>query len=145
MPEVMRHLAARLRRFVGNRRSATRHEVRLACRVSLKERKGSANGATPRRAALLEGHTRDVSETGLGLSMPAIRIGEHYLTGEGSVLLIELDLPEGAQVRMQAVAVRYERVEEDETRFGYLIGVQITQMSEEHRALLLAYLKGRKA
>ncbi len=141
----MRHLAARLRRFVGNRRSATRYEVRLVARVSLKERKGSANGATARRTALLEGYTRDVSETGLGLSMPAIRIGEHYLTGEGSILLIELDLPDQQTVSMQAVAVRYERVEEDETRFGYLIGVQITEMSEEHRARLLAYLKGCKA
>jgi PilZ domain. len=142
MPEVMRHLAARLRRFVGNRRSATRYEVRLVARVSLKERKGSANGA--RRNALLEGHTRDVSETGLGLSMPAIRIGEHYLTGESSILLIELELADQQTVRMQAVAVRYERLEEDEGRSEYLIGTQITEISEDDRANFLAYLKTLK-
>jgi hypothetical protein len=142
MPEVMRHLAARLRRFVGNRRSATRYEVRLVARVSLKARKGSANGA--RRPALLEGHTRDVSATGLGLSMPAIRIGEHYLTGEGSVLLIELELPDDTQVRMQAVAVRYERMEEDEGRSEYIIGTRITEIGEDDRTHFLAYLKTLK-
>lgn len=136
----MRHLAARLRHFVGNRRSAPRYEARLACRVSLKERKGGANGA--RRASLLEGHTCDVSATGLGLLMPAIRIGEHYLTGAGTILLIELDLPGGERLEMEAVAVRYERLdEEDETTHGYVIGARITEMSEEARASFDACLK----
>lgn len=142
MPEVMRHLAARLRQFVGNRRSASRYEAKLRCSVSLVGGKAGANGA--QRAPSLEGHTRDLSATGMGLEMPAIRTGEHYLTGEGRTLLVEIELPGGA-IRMQAVAVRYERLEQDETRMGYLIGTRIMEMNEQDRARLMAYLKDRKA
>lgn len=140
MPELMRHLAARLRQYVGNRRSARRNETRLVCSISLLSKKAQANGSGSGRVRSLEGHTLDVSASGLCLLMPAIRIGEQYLTGEGRTLLIQLELPDGA-IQMQAVAVRYERLEQDETNLGYFIGTRITEMSEENRARFNAYLQ----
>jgi hypothetical protein len=142
MPELMRLIAARLRHFVGDRRSAPRHETQLACRVSLMAKKGGANGM--RRARVLVGQTRDLSTTGLGVIMPAIRIGEHYLTGEGRTLLVEIDLPDGT-VQLQAVAVRYERLEQDEDLLGYLIGLRIADLREPDKSRFAAYVKKLKA
>ncbi len=137
----MRLIAARLRHFVGNRRSAPRYEARLVCRVALKARRAGANGA--RKAPMLEGQTRDLSATGISLLMPAIRLGDHYLTGEGSTLLIELELPDEV-IQVQAVAVRYERLEEEGARSEYVIGTRITEMTEEARARFNAYLQSHK-
>jgi hypothetical protein len=142
MPEVMRLMAARLRQFVGNRRSARRYEVRLGCAVRIASAKSGTNGA--RHAVSLEGHARDASATGLGLLMPAIHIEGHYLTGAESTLLIELELPDATTIHMQAVAVRYERVEHVQEKTSYLVGVRLTGMSEEDSERFEAYLKSLK-
>jgi PilZ domain len=134
MPELMRSIVARLHRFVGDRRRAPRYRLRLPFTISLPDvRSGSANGA--RRAASLEGFTRDVSATGLALILPAIRIGEHYLTNEVRPLRVMLELPTGT-IQIEAVPVRYERLDESETEKGYLVGVKITEMSDDDRARL---------
>lgn len=139
MPEVMRLMAARLRQLVGNRRSARRYEVRLGCAVRLASAKSGTNGA--RHAVSLEGHTRDASATGLGLLMPAIHIEGYYLTGAESTLLIELELPDATTIHMQAVAVRYERVEQVREKTAYLVGVRITEIGEDDQARFAAYLR----
>ena len=51
----------------------------------------STNGS--RRLPTLNGHTLDVSTTGLALIVPAIRIGEHYLAGADRKLHVKLELP----------------------------------------------------
>jgi hypothetical protein len=139
----MRLMAARLRQFVGNRRSARRFEVRLGCTVRLASAQSGTNGAA-RHSVSLEGEARDASATGLGLLVPAIHIEGHYLTGAGSTLLIELELPDATTIHMQAVAVRYERVEQAQERTNYLVGVRLTGMSEEDSERFEAYLKELK-
>lgn len=140
MPEVIRIIAARLRRFVADRRSARRHAVRLRCTVGLAEGHAKTNGAG--RDSSLEGYTFDVSETGLRLLMRAIHIDGHYLTGSGSTLLVLLELPDGP-VLVRAVAVRYDRLDEDDAQMGYLIGMEIKEMSNPDRERFVAYLSGR--
>jgi hypothetical protein len=50
-----------------------------------------------------------------------------------------LELPEG-EVQLQAVAKRYERIEEDlETK--YVIGARITEISKEHRQRFVSYIQ----
>ena len=127
MPELARTIAARLREFIGNRRRAKHFRVRLPLKVSLINQQPNLNGS--RRSRSIDGHTMDISTTGLALIVPIIRIGEHYLVGENRLLRIELELPDG-QVAMQAVSVRYERLEEEGTESGYLIGVSISEMNE---------------
>ena len=131
MPELMRAIVARLHRFIGNRRRAPRVRLRLPFSVSLPDVRSNAHGE--RRSPSLEGFTRDVSATGLALILPAIRIGERYLTGEGSVLRITLEFPTGP-LQIDAVPVRYERLDEDESEKGYLVGVRIMEMSDDDRA-----------
>src|ERR1051326_7648775 len=108
MSELPRRIVSHLRRFIGNRRHSRRVRARLSFTLSLSNPRVSSNGA--RRLPTLDGHTLDVSSTGLALVVPAIRIGEHYLAGNERRLHIRLELPDGP-VEMQVAAVRYESLD----------------------------------
>jgi hypothetical protein len=88
----------------------------------------------------MEGHTSDVSATGVGLIVPAIRIGEHYLVGEEQRLHLKLELPTGP-VDLNVSPVRYESLEEDPEETGYVIGVRITNMNEADRKRFHEYIQ----
>jgi hypothetical protein len=135
MPELLRTIATRLRELVGNRRWATRHRVRLSAFVSLLD---AGAGAAPAGVAC---HTRDASESGLALILPAIRIGGRYLVGDGVKLRITLKLP-GGSARLYGTPVRYERLEEGDPDGGFLVGVHLD--ADGDRALLNEYLSGLK-
>jgi hypothetical protein len=134
MPERLRSIATRLREIVGNRRRAPRRRVRLAVVVALLDAKGNGVPAT------LSGHTCDVSASGLGLVLPAIRLGERYLVGEAHTLRITVRLPDG-HARLYGRPVRYERLEEGQPEQGYLVGVQLNETSDHDRALFMEYLR----
>ena len=139
MPERLRTIASRLREIVGNRRRAPRHRARLAVFVSLLD---PTPGAAP--AAGVAGHTRDASETGLGVVLPVIRLGGRYLVGDGVTLRLTLKLGEQS-ARLYGTSVRYERLEEGQdgqTGPGFLLGIRLTEDGD--RALLAEYLKGLK-
>ena len=125
---------SRLRRFIGNRRGSRRVRARLSFTLSLADPRVSLNGA--RRLPTLDGHTLDVSTTGLALIVPAIRIGEHYLAGADRKLHVKLDLPTGP-VEMKVAAVRYEGLEDDT---GYLIGARILEISDADRVSFEKYV-----
>ncbi|PYT05235.1 MAG: hypothetical protein DMF60_12610 [Acidobacteria bacterium] len=130
MPELARRIASRLRHFLGDRRRARRVAAKLPVNVGLTTARAGSNGS--RRPASLQGHTLDVSATGLALVLPAIRIGEHYLTGEDRRLRLKLDLPD-KPIEIQVAPVRYESLDAHESERGYLVGVRITD-SEPTRA-----------
>jgi len=140
MPERLRTIASRLREFMGNRRRAPRRKVRLAVFVSLLD---ATPGAPP--AGGVAGHTRDASESGLGVALPVIRLGGRYLVGEGVTLRLTLKLGERS-ARLYGTPVRYERLEEGEdgqTDPGFLLGIRLHEDGD--RALFMEYLKGLKA
>jgi hypothetical protein len=130
MSELPRRIVSSLRRFVGNRRRHKRVRARLNFTISLSDPRVSSNGS--RRLPTLDGHTLDISSTGLALIVPAIRIGEHYLAGADRKLFVKLELP-GGPVEMKMVTVRYESLEESHEESGYLIGARIAEMSDEDR------------
>jgi len=134
MSELPRRIVSRLRRFVGNRRHSKRVRAHLSFTLSLSDPRVSSNGN--RRLPSLDGHTLDVSATGLALVVPAIRIGEHYLAGEDRKLHVKLELPAGP-VEMRVTTVRYESLEDGT---GYLIGARILEMSESDRASFDKYV-----
>ncbi|HWS55960.1 MAG TPA: PilZ domain-containing protein [Pyrinomonadaceae bacterium] len=135
MPELIRSIANRLREYVGDRRRAARHHVRLGVVVSLLDERA---GGPPTVA----GHTHDVSLSGLAVVLPSIRIGERYLAGEGQTLRLTLKLP-NATARLYGTPVRYERLEGDGPDHGYLVGIRLTD-TDEGRAALAAYIKTLK-
>lgn len=108
--------------------------ARLKFTLSLSDPRVSSNGA--RRLPTLDGHTLDVSATGLALVVPAIRIGEHYLAGDDRKLHVKLELPSGP-VEMKVATVRYESLDDDT---GYLIGARILELSDTDRVSFEKYV-----
>lgn len=137
MSELPRRIVSRLRRFIGNRRAHKRVRTRLGFKLSLSDPRVSSNGS--RRLPALDGHTLDVSATGLALIVPAIRVGEHYLAGSDRQLHLKLDLPNGP-VEMKVAAVRYESLDESEEETGYVIGARIIEMADADRAKFEQYV-----
>ena len=134
MSELPRRIVSRLRRFIGNRRHSRRVRARLSFTLSLADPRVNSNGS--RRLPKLNGHTLDISATGVSLVVPAIRIGEHYLAGADNQLHIKLELPSGP-VEMKVETVRYESLEDEG---GYLIGARILEMSDTDKVSFEKYV-----
>ena len=87
----------------------------------------------------LECLTRDLSETGVGVVAHSIYVGYICVVDEGGALRLRLALPPGA-IEMEATAAHYIRLDSDADNPVYLIGLRITSMSEEARAIYNNYL-----
>lgn len=135
----MRSIVARMRIYFGNRRRARRYRKSVPFNVSLFEPKLSR--AQLEHAPYLEGTTSDISASGLGLIVPAIRINDRYLTAPDQTLHLLLEISSG-QIEMRVTPVRYEQLDRERApQGGYLIGVHIFEMSDDDRARFQAYLK----
>ena len=108
-------------------------EARLEFSVLLREAETSEGGVQHLRA--VAGHTVNISEAGLAVMLYAQNIDEQYLLGAEGSMAIELDLPNGLSIEVQATPVRYEKRDE-----GYLIGARISEMNERDRGLFREYL-----
>ncbi|HEY0406545.1 MAG TPA: PilZ domain-containing protein [Pyrinomonadaceae bacterium] len=142
MPELVRSIINRLRQRVGNRRAAPRYATHLEAALVLSVSLGEVKNRTAAAADAplrLAGYTRDISESGLALIVPAIHISGQYLTTQNRTLELTIRLPTGP-VQLQATPVRYSPLDEDAKDTGYIIGVRITQMSEADRARYNAHL-----
>jgi hypothetical protein len=132
-----------VREFVGDRRRASRRNARLSARlpftVKLLDIKEESAGNVAAKISLA-GHTSDLSETGLTLLLPFVRIGGTYLTDREHYLGIKLELPEGI-VALLATPIRFEDRSGAGSEFRYLLGVRIIRIEEADRARYLAYLR----
>ena len=137
MSELPRRIVSHLRRFIGNRRRHKRVRARLNFTLSLSDPRVNRNGS--RRLPTLDGHTLDISTTGLALIVPAIRIGEHYLAGSDRHVYLKLELPSG-RVEMKLATVRYEALDETDEETGYVIGARIIEMADADRASFDGYV-----
>lgn len=137
MSELPRRIVSHLRRFISNRRGHKRVRARLNFTLSLSDPRVNTNGS--RRLPTLDGHTLDVSTTGLALIVPAIRIGEHYLAGSDRRVYVRLDLPAGP-VEMKLATVRYESLDGTDEETGYVIGARIIEMADADRASFEEYV-----
>ena len=138
MSELARNIASRLRHFIGDRRRAERCKANLPVEVALLD---ETHNHTFRRGQSTRGHTLDLSTSGIAVVVPIIRIGDHYLAGENRNLLFDVELPSG-RIEIQGTPVRYERLDEETSEHGYLIGVSIDSMSDEDRARYDEFIAG---
>ena len=109
-------------------------QARLEFSVLLREPDAAQTGVQHLRACA--GYTLNVSAHGLAVVLHAQNIDEEYLLGSEGSMAIELDLPNGRAIEIQATPVRYEKLED-----GYLIGARISSMRDRDRELFEQYLE----
>jgi len=141
MPELIRSFASRLRELVGNRRRAPRYRVRLEVELALNISQAGGKSHSTTAQLKLAGYTRDISESGLAVIVPAIRIGGQYFTDSNHKLLVTLRLPDDIVIELHAKPVRYVPLEDDATETGYLIGLAILEMSANDRRRFKDYIE----
>lgn len=134
----MRSMVARMRVYFGNRRRARRYRRSIPFTVSIFDPKLSPEQLE--HAPYLEGTTSDLSTSGLGLIVPAIRINDRYLTATDQMLHLMLELPPD-RVEIRVAPVRYEQLEREGAASGYLIGVRIADMSDDDRARFTDHIR----
>ena len=135
--EFARSIASRLRQYAGDRRRAKRVKARLNFKLSLVGPALSSNGA--KRVISIDGHTLDLSSTGIALVVPTIIVSEHHLVGENRNMFVRLELPDGP-LEINVVPIRYERLEDHPTENGYLIGVKLGIVEPQDRARFRDYV-----
>jgi len=119
----------------GERRIAPRHEVKLETRV-LMLAEGEADGGV---VLTLSGHTRDVSESGLGLVVTANDRRALADLGDGYTLRLVLTVPSGP-VELTVTPVRFEKLGQSEDE-DFLIGASIIDMSGRDRVRFMGYVR----
>jgi hypothetical protein len=142
---LIQRLTARLRRFVKGRhrvlKRQDRFEARLPFVVTLAGSGRDSGKRAHGRLPALVGFTRNLSETGLTLLLPSVRIGDAYITDAESRLEIKLELIDGP-VMIRTAPVRFEQLPRREAGCGYLLAVRIEGFIEGERERYVAYLKG---
>ena len=118
------------------RRQSPRLDANLQARLefSVLLREADARSGVQHMRAVA-GHTLNLSTGGLAVLLHAQNIDDQYLNGGEGSMSIELDLPNGGSVEIQATPVRHEKRDD-----GYVIGAQISEMSERDRELFEEYL-----
>ena len=125
---------------VRNRRRGPRYYSHLPTAISLIDgnvQAGKVSYSQPSR-----GHCETIGKFGMRLSLVGTRFSETELSRLGGLLVVRVDLPEGA-VEAVVKIVNSERSGE-EGKKRWLLGVNIQQMSDEDRERLTAYLEKRR-
>jgi hypothetical protein len=127
--------------FAGDRRQAPRCEVRrnVSLRFSLSPDEEEAGTSAP-RSPLMCGETRNLSETGLAISLSSNHIGSRYFNVIGCTLRLALDLPDGP-VQILATPKWCKWFLEEETVKSYLLGLKIVEMTDEEWVRLVRYVR----
>lgn len=133
--ERMRAIFRERRRYARKRFVC---QVRLPIGVSLPNERLDPHGDEYPEPIM--GHTRDLSESGLSLVLPATQLGNDDVSRTGSTLRIVLCLP-GGIVIVQAETVRCEATEAAEGATEFLLGVRILRMFEADRRSYQMFLQ----
>lgn len=130
--------------YENERRTTRRQRTLLAIRVLVLVTKRMGEDES---VLTCNGYTHDISETGLALVISARSINEAFLDRESCTMQVVLTLPIGS-VEITATPVHYRHVGGDgdqgheiPTEDGFLIGMIITEMSDEAHARYVQYLR----
>jgi hypothetical protein len=118
------------------RRLKPRFAADVTCTVALTE--SEHNLLFPNEK--LHCRTRDVSEAGVGLVANSIYLGYTCVVDEGRMLIVTLELAEGP-VEMETTAAHYLRLDAGARDASYLIGLRITSIADDQRALYKSFLE----
>jgi hypothetical protein len=129
---MIRKLVSKLNKSLTERVVSPRKKYEVPIKIWFEPDKNTGRLKMPVENYVITGETKDMSRSGIGFIVGAIRIHENYLVGGGRVLNAELDLPSG-KIQMQIVGMRYEEVGQHISTARFLVGAKIMQMSDENR------------
>ena len=142
---MLRRLIAKLNKSLAERVTSVRHKCEVPIKISFEPTGATGKLDMSPKTLYVMGETADLSQTGIAFIVPTIRVKENYLVGEGRILNVELDLPNG-KVSMKVVGQRYELIGEHISVARYLVGASIAEMSNDNREAYQEFLRlgGRK-
>ena len=120
------------------RRATRRRRINLEFRVLLVATRKGADGEE--QMLPLIGYTRDISESGIALVISAKSMGVLHNLGQSYTLQLVLTIPRGS-VELEITPARYQNVNEADTGARFLIGAQITKISDGDRERFVEYLE----
>ncbi len=130
---MLRELVSRFSSTIAERRASVRKKYNVPVKVFFAPDKDGVKQVRSWDDAFLSGETADVSATGIGFVVSAIRIRDRYLVGQERTLNIELDLS-GTKVRMQVRGRRYEKIGIHLSVEKYLVGAEIIAVDEADKS-----------
>jgi PilZ domain len=128
--------------YAGGRRQSPRCQARLklSVRFGLPLLEVGADASPCAQRPEMGGVTRDLSETGLAVSLSTNHIGDRYFNVLGCTLQITLELPDGpVEIRATPKWCRWFMEEEEDAR-RYLLGLRIIEMADEQWVRLVRYV-----
>jgi hypothetical protein len=137
---MIRKLISRFNKSITERVVSPRKKYEVPIKIWFEPDKNTASLKMSGENLVILGETKDMSRSGIGFIVSAIRIRENYLVGQERVLNAEMDLP-GGKVQMQIVGTRYEQVGQHISTARYLVGARITQMTKEDREVYEYFLR----
>lgn len=137
---MIRKLISKFSKTINERVVSPRKKYEVPIKIWFEPERASGGLKMPVENLVITGETKDMSRSGIGFIVAAIRIHENYLVGGARVLNAELDLPSG-KVQMQIVGMRYEEVGEHISTARFLVGARITQISDENREAYEYFLR----
>jgi hypothetical protein len=137
---MIRELVAKLTGLVAERSHSARKKHNAPIKIVFEPTLATGKLHSPVEKLYISGETFDLSNTGVGFIVSAIRVRENYLVGQDRVLNAEIDLPNG-KIKMKLVGRRYERVGMHLSAERYLIGAEIVKISPNDREAYEHFLK----
>lgn len=137
---MIRKLVSHLNRSVTKQIVAARREFQVPIKISITPDNHTGRLSMPVAEYSIRGKTRDLSKTGIGFIVSAIRIREYYLVGQDRPLNVEVDLPNG-KVRMQMIGTRYEQINIHDSMSEFLVGAKIVKMADADREVYEDFLR----
>jgi c-di-GMP-binding flagellar brake protein YcgR len=128
---MIRELINKLRGTLVERSHSARKRHNLPIKISFDPQYSTGKLNAP-DTLYISGETADISSTGVGFIVSAIRVRENYLVGQDRILNAEIDLP-GGKVKMKLIGRRYEKVGIHLSTERFLIGAEITEMDADQR------------
>jgi PilZ domain len=138
MPELVRSIIGRLSKLIGSHHHARRHDVRLPLTIYLNH--SGVKGARVSGPLSISGYTHNISDTGLSLVVSSMHCGNRYLMDGELSLRIQLELPDGA-ISFSVAPECYDRLGENPSEWGYLVGMRIIELGDMERNRLTQYLR----
>lgn len=137
---MIRKLFSKFNRKLTEKVVSTRKNYEVPIKIWFEPDRNTGRLKMPLENMAMAGETKDLSNSGIAFIVSSIRIKENYLVGEGRTLNAELDLPDG-KVRMQIIGRRYEQVGKHISTARFLVGAEITKMSENDKEIYQHFLR----